>query len=364
MSISKKIVLIGTHPPVVGGISSHLNSLRKRLIEDGFNVAIVELINEDISKFGNEKLNIYKGTNPVFLLYSLFILIRNGFKLFHFHSSKRALPFFLVLPFLKLLNKKVILSIHHGGFCGWLEESEIRKKIYSLYFSFSDKIIFMNEKEANKFVDLSRSNHSKVKSISPFIADNKKLYDLNYVAPNLNEEVFKITTIGLWRRLYKYEDVLKACREISQKKTIPIKLDIVTGSKPAGETYKAEIYEMASRIKSDFIEVTFIEDKHGILEYLKGKDVLIRANMIDSYGLCTAEALLVGTPAIATNVCRRPENTLLYTPGNIDQLVDHLVNVYERNRNKTHKKSLLNREEDAYFQLIEMYESVFNNYQN
>ncbi len=68
------------------------------------------------------------------------------------------------------------------------------------------------------------------------------------------------------------------------------------------------------------IEVIILEDSNTILQVLAEHDVFIRPSFLDSYGLCVAESLLVGTPAIATDVCRRCSQAMLYRQGDFDTL--------------------------------------------
>ena len=53
---------------------------------------------------------------------------------------------------------------------------------------------------------------------------------------------------------------------------------------------------------------------------LKYATVFIRPTLSDSYGISIAEALYVGTPAVASDVCKRPVGTILYKAGDVVDL--------------------------------------------
>ncbi|MBI1362975.1 MAG: glycosyltransferase [Proteobacteria bacterium] len=51
-------------------------------------------------------------------------------------------------------------------------------------------------------------------------------------------------------------------------------------------------------------------------------DVMIRPTSTDGYGVSIAESLFMGTPAVASDVCTRPEGTTLFKARNADDLLN------------------------------------------
>jgi len=112
----------------------------------------------------------------------------------------------------------------------------------------------------------------------------------------------------------------------------------------------------ARLVTKEEMNVEVFEDRSDVLEILAMNDVLIRPSLLDSYGLSVAESLLVGTPAIATDVCRRCDEAILYQQGDIPALVEHLKTVYAQRSEET--KVLLHDSEDSFHGYIAEYVKI------
>jgi len=53
----------------------------------------------------------------------------------------------------------------------------------------------------------------------------------------------------------------------------------------------------------------------------KQSDLFVRPTTSDSFGISIQEAISAGTPAIASNVCIRPEGTILFEACNTDNFI-------------------------------------------
>ncbi len=346
-----KIALIGTLPPTIGGISTHTKNLKKRLEQNNYDVAVIDTISK------NNQSNILSGRNPLSFFWSLFSLSCKGYNIFHFHSSKRAYPFLISILFLKLFRKKVILSIHHGGFNDWLSQSRFKERLYIFFFLLADKIIFMNAGDAVGFRKLASADKNKIKSASPFIVEDEKYYHKKYPIVK-HDEKFLVTTMGGWRVFYLTENVIEACINIIEEWAVSIELDIIAMTSEMNEDYKQKILKMVKDESREDFHISVTENKDGILSYLVGRDVLVRSSRTDSYGMCVAEALMLGTPAIATNVCPRPSNALLYESNDVDELTSLLKKTLKESRNRTKKESMITKDDDSYFSIEEIYSSL------
>jgi glycosyltransferase involved in cell wall biosynthesis len=300
---------------------------------------------------------VLNGAGILLLLFSMCKLIKNGFDLFHFNSSKKAYPYILCVFLLKLLGKKVILSLHHGEYNTWLKKYKWRKRFYIFILQFADRIIFMNKDDAKVFKDISGYDDFKINNISPYIVPNDKYFKLSYERKG-NLPHFMVTTMGLWKNYYLYEDVIDACINFSKEYSKKIILDIIVGTISIDIKYRKKIFNLVKQESNSMCGINIIEDKDDVLEYLKGRDVLVRSSKVDSYGICIAEALLVGTPAVATNVCPRPVNTQLYKPHDIKELTGCLKEIEQNRKNIISHSSLITKEDDSYFQLENIYQEL------
>jgi glycosyltransferase involved in cell wall biosynthesis len=53
----------------------------------------------------------------------------------------------------------------------------------------------------------------------------------------------------------------------------------------------------------------------------------VRLNRVDAFGVSIVEAMSAGVPALATNVCRRPDGCLVFS--DYDELFDKLAEVID-----------------------------------
>jgi glycosyltransferase involved in cell wall biosynthesis len=91
------------------------------------------------------------------------------------------------------------------------------------------------------------------------------------------------------------------------------------------------LHKMKNRIKKLGIEENFIfmTGQKELWPLLKKADLMVRPTSNDGYGISIAEALYLGCPAIASDVCKRPENTVLFKTRNVDDLLFKVKKVFD-----------------------------------
>ena len=84
-------------------------------------------------------------------------------------------------------------------------------------------------------------------------------------------------------------------------------------------------------------------------------DVFVRPTNTDGYGVSIAEAIHFKIPAVASDVCQRPEGTILIRSRDIDDFTSKIKNVldnYEVHKRRVAKVIL----EDNVEKILELYE--------
>ncbi|EKO3701887.1 glycosyltransferase [Vibrio metschnikovii] len=76
------------------------------------------------------------------------------------------------------------------------------------------------------------------------------------------------------------------------------------------------------RIKEYGLENNFLFVNENISLYpvLKSSSIFIRPTFYDSYGISVGEALSIGIPSIASDVCKRTEGAIIFKNRSIDDL--------------------------------------------
>lgn len=339
---TRKIVLVSVfREHVIGGISVHSTNLYGRLTEMEAHVEKVDFSGLIVARSIFRKVLVLLGVGLQLVGNRL-----NGAKIFHFHASNRAVTYFLYGPLLSLLGAKVVLSVHSGyGYDKFMGKRWEYRLLSQIGFRFLHRLVFMNPEESKRIRKRFPFLEGRVVTVNPFIAPKvahvKRIREQR-PAP---DGIFRVAVIGNWAARYNVEEAFRGALAFRRKNEVPVQVTIMQSSNMRDTDYQKRLEEEFNLTREE-MNVEVFEDRRDVLEILSANDVLIRPSRLDSYGLSVAESLLVGTPAIATNVCRRCEAALLYEQGDIDALVAHLETVYA-SRSKT-TKSLLNAAEDSF----------------
>jgi glycosyltransferase involved in cell wall biosynthesis len=80
---------------------------------------------------------------------------------------------------------------------------------------------------------------------------------------------------------------------------------------------------------------------------IKNASLLVRANTADTYGMVVGDAIQLGTPSIASDVCPRHPGTILFKNGNSDDLSIKIKDTIENLANYKKKLKYINIENNA-----------------
>lgn len=335
------IVLISIfRESLIGGVAVHSSNLYERLVENGYKV---------------ERIDFAFVFRRPLLLRRFWIVVKVGFRLlrlrfqgasiFHFHASNRALMYYLFAPMLVLTGGKVILSLHSGvGYNKWLKSNPFYDRLNKAFMPLLERLIFMNPEESARIRKRYPVIADRIVTVNPFIAPPQRaIPDLSAIVHPPGE--MKIATIGVWEQRYNVEEAVLAAVRFQEETKIPTSITVLQSTVRLQPKYKERVMGQIEEARKS-IDVTIIEDSNKILPILAAHDVFIRPSFLDSYGLCVAESLLVGTPAIATDVCRRCSQAKLYKQGDFDALHRHLLAAYAEKNKK--RKNLLSPSEDSF----------------
>jgi glycosyltransferase involved in cell wall biosynthesis len=278
-----------------------------------------------------------------------------GFKLFHFNTSSRNIPFLFLAPLIRILKGKVLLSFHSGALAANLDKIGFMQSA-AFWFSlrFADCVLFMNKRESDSVAAKYPQFSKKFRTIHSFIIPARK----EIIPPARNPDIFTVTTMGAWLLYYSFEDVIAVLERVAEKyPKQKFQLNIASALFNWDWDYKREICAKigeVNRANRNF-KITYKENVEDTLTFLASSDLFIRSSSVDSFGLCVAEAVFLGKPAIATNVCRRVDGTYLYAPHDLKKLEEHVVAIFEKIRTGRLEKIKLDAKEDAFPLLCELY---------
>lgn len=289
----RKIAVIGGLPEPVGGVTNFISRL-----------ASLNMINEIIDIYPSRKKLIPKGFNGelVFLkskisLPRLIFLksLKNINYFFHFNfSTTHSLPIFCFIP---KLSSRWGLMLHHGDLSPFTSP-----KLIALVLSRFD-VIFA----------LSKSQHDFYVSMG--VSAEKIITTSSYVSPLLDEptgEMFSyiddffsghqtFVASGYPSKIYNH---LWCINYVSSRPNYRLALFLYGNGECVEELMNAA--RCCDRIK------IYFECDQNVFNYALSKAVAyLRPTSVDSFGIAVADAVNMGIPAIASNVCRRHPGTLV-----------------------------------------------------
>lgn len=351
--------MVGPLPPPIGGISIHIRRLSGLLKSRGLEC----LVYDESRNFSRESDIIPIRSYKRFIFKIPFI---QG-DLFHFHTIDKRLR--ILLGYYKLLGKKIMLTIHGESLSQQLEHSSpLIRRLLLWSLKSIDGIVCVNEATTQMLLELG-FHSDKVKTIPAYLHPVEREEDVQAIPQHvykfMEDADFVISANGFIRLdhnkdLYGVDLLIELMRELKFRK-LRVRLIFAalgTGGQSAEERGYYE--ELKQRVKKYQLTECFYwyeVEQTELYPILKKSNLFIRPTRMDGYGVSIAEALHFQVPSIASNVCRRPDGTILFSSGDIVELTTKVQEMfYDYEAHKEAAK--LNMPVDYGNDLIEVYQLI------
>lgn len=354
-----KINIIGPFPPPYGGISVHVKRMMLYLINNNIDVTIYNESKdysknyENISVIGSYKKFIFK------------IPFLKG-DIIHFHTISKKIRILMV--FYKILNKKIILTIHGESLHDQLEDSNwISKKLLLFSMKKINKIVCVNSNTIKELISLGISN-KKLVYIPAYINPIENEYDFISIPENIRTFIdnsnFLISANGSVR-FYNKEDLygidmlielIKKLKDNGYNVSLLIALLGTNMENDREKSYyedlknKINIYNLQNEIM--IFEVTDTE----FYPILKKSKLFLRPTNTDGDAVSIREAIYYKVITIASDVVKRPEGTILFKTRDVGDLYKKTIRVINKNNYSYNYKN--NKMEDNSEKLLNIYQEL------
>jgi glycosyltransferase involved in cell wall biosynthesis len=217
-------------------------------------------------------------------------------RIFHLNVSKinGLIPF---LPIIILFSERIRITAHHGNLS--FNKSNILHAYLVKYLLPKVNCIYSLSNLQHDFYK-KISGTCKIKSVSSFVP-------FPTVSKSFECSNFCVCISGYPSKIYNYR---KAINVLGKLNDITILLFVYGHGDD--EDYLLSLENSYSNVK-----VFWDTDNPSFLECLSGSNLYLRLSSVDSFGVACAEAVSMGVPVIATNVCQRYGGCYLIDP-NID----------------------------------------------
>lgn len=344
---NKKIVIIGLKPPPLGGIAVHIDRVITKLLNQNNSITLIDVIKEskNRSKLGylSYLINLIKGIKPDIIYYHTL--------------SLRKLPLELAtLILLKRQFKSQLILIDHTPrfFYG---KNWFYKKITSFLLHYIDKQILIGDStyraylENNIYInpnfsiespylspDFTKTNEifeQYPQDLKNFIARCDQIILINGSAMRL---VNNVDLYGFDMAIELFNNINPLIQPSSKTQAGKEAGSLILGeqneSKNSGliivlaeigdQKYFDKIYAQIKNNKDIYLLLGCPQEIWPLLSLV---NLFIRPTCSDAYGISIQEALDMKVQVIASDVCQRPEGTILFESRNQDDLNSKAENI-------------------------------------
>jgi len=319
------IILMGSFPPPIGGVSVYLDRLYRLLSSNGYKV-----LKWDISK---GKINFYLDWLKFFAI----LFLRRDYTL-HLHAlNTKYLVACIIIKY--FTNAELILTNHNVRFLETCNSTNFL--LLKILTKKLNKLIVVNPKIIDTYKENGFVIPNEIKTLNAFlpppIEDENKILDsyseetlnfFNRQNPILISNAYKIS-------FYNNKDLygLDLCIELTSmiKETYPsIGFVFALANSDSEINYlrkmKERIFQLA--LEENF---HFISNQQELWPLIKMSDLMIRATNTDGDSVSIREALYLNCPVVASDIVSRPNNCTLFRNRDISDLfkkVNEVLNAH------------------------------------
>lgn len=295
-------VIIGPFPPPHGGISNYVYRLYSLLKDRDKKVICL-----DITKF----------TILRKLLYAFFIIFYPRSLVLHIHVI---LPRLLNVIVLRPFPKHIIYHDHSGRFVEELTSRE--RRAVQRFLNRCDDIIFVNTHLADYYRRSGLSvPEDRLRIVSSFLppplSDKSKVvqsYSRDTMAFVERSRPLVIANGSLLRfhggvDLYGMDMCVELIKQLREE--FPT-VGLVFALGEIGDDDYFNVIRDSIRKEGIGDNFYIMLDNTDLWPLFENADLMVRPTCVDAYGMSIAEALYFDCPAIASDVCERPDGTVLF----------------------------------------------------
>lgn len=314
------IIHIGPLPPPIGGISIYLTRLKN-----------IETTASFIDESSLSKIDFLK-----------LAFLKNKHFFYHSPNLKKRLFFYFVSLFTS--NTFSFASHGDGLMDSYLESNYFVKMLIVKMIQRAEEIQCVNSRIKDFILSICDVRSDKLVVKPAFLPPNEN--DEESIYSTYSSELICFldehhpTVVGNASALVFHKGIdlygLDMCIDLIHKlKEEYPHIGLVFAL--ADETVNADYFQkMKDRVKSLGLEnnVYFMTGQKELWPLFKKADLMVRPTSSDGYGVSIAEALHFGCPAVASDVCDRPEGTVLFKSRNPDCLCEVCCSILRRNTNE------------------------------
>jgi glycosyltransferase involved in cell wall biosynthesis len=318
--MSKKVVLLGPHPPPFGGVSIYTSALFKSLEKRGV----------ELWTYGDEEV---RGRNVRFMkdkrreLLPLLLREGRGARIadcthFLFEYPSALVPVWVLLK--RLLGFEWVKIVHDGSLPSRYKNfTPLRRSLFRLAAGSVTEFVVVGEGLERWLREEVRVRQkvSLIKSLLPVTQDDTQSslpVDMDAALVAYTRRVKRVCSVGAFIPDYGFLHVAEAVERLRRETGDSIGLVLLVGDFACDEEYRAEVLR-----GREWITVLKNVAHPFVFQIFRRSDAFVRAFGLESYGLSRVEAIWCGLPVVATRA-GETRGMLLYDFGDVGALTVQL----------------------------------------
>ena len=349
------IALIGPYPPPYGGISVHIQRLNEQLQKKGFKCIIYDsgkkrdILQKHVKATKNTKGGMLK-----------YLLTANEDIVHHHGYEPKSLLLFSLFSIVR--KKKVVFTIHSFRY---------NVKKINIFHKFVFRIAAMANiyfivvgpqiKENIIALGIAPENIEVIPSFIPPTAREEEIAEIPQKIWDFIDSHNPVISANAYRiifynnqDLYGIDMCVDLCANLGQYYP---KIGLVFSLPDIGdhEYFKKMKQRIAEKgIENNFL---FITEQYQLYPILMKCDAFVRPTNVDGYGISIAESIYFKVPAVASDVCSRPEGTILFSSRDMGEFTSKVKDVLDNCDLYKEKLEAINLE-DNFSQIMKVYQKV------
>lgn len=329
--MKRKLAIFGPYPPPLGGVSVHIQRVEQ--------ILKIEKIDYTVYNHYSRSGENIVPTHRNLLRYFKF-LFKKEYAVFHFHFIYY-FEFFFYFIFSRF-NKTPFLITFHGETL--LNQNKWKQKAAVFFLRKSKPVLVISVSKA--LYDFLNSKGIKTiylpAYVPPLIVSPKKVA----------KDGRRLFLFSVWKVNKKTANEvynISLAFEFLKRNKSRYKMLFLLGNKEISDTnFLNHLIN-----KFDLSNEIILLYNESLVDYVQNCEFLLRTNAVDGYGVSLQEAMDLGVPAIASDVCERPKGTLLFKNKDLTDLSEKIESI-----DKLRKKLLCEKESlDYHTRLLEIYKT-------
>lgn len=317
-----KIEIWGVYPPPIGGISMYCRRLAESLHRIDENVSMLN--------FAHCRTNIEYVRDVRYPILEFLKLPFVSKKIIHVQLRN---VYFLTLLYLLGWKHKIVITLHNRKMLllkGW------QRYIINLFFKRIQHIIYNDDKYTDELLSMYQIDRCKISILPTYMSpsEDERRGLTSDIDNFINNHKYTISTNAhvivrnSWGDVYGFDQLIELMNCLVNERNMDVGIVFLL-AQIGDQLYYEECCKNIEKLhlKDNFL--ILIGSKVNGFEVWEKTDLFIRATMSDMEGISVKESLQFGTPVIASDVCSRPKEAVLYRAGDVDELCKKSVEILE-----------------------------------